>query len=254
MARAADSRFDYRTLKVKLSDRYPRRKVAGRIHAALDHLLAHLDSIDWVDDEEVSFSFDRILVDSGYETDTVLGFCRQFQRRYPVMASKGVGITAKNAPMSEWARRKGEKHGRDWVIRRSPTKTGVVATFDANAWKTRYSESLVTPIGNEGALSLYSHPAVAHHQQVAEQNTSEYSVETSGRGRVLNEWQRKPNRDNHLFDAGVLCFVAASIAGVRSETENMSRRQVRRPKKVLPADLSPGQTPSTRGGSKPSNP
>jgi len=49
----------------------------------------------------------------------------------------------------------------------------------------------------------------------AEHMTSEYSIRTEGRGRVVDEWALRPGRaENHFWDCLVGCAVAASEQGI----------------------------------------
>ena len=54
------------------------------------------------------------------------------------------------------------------------------------------------------------------HQLFAEHLCAEYSVETSGYGRKLQEWKQKPDKPpNHWWDTLVGATVAASTLGLR---------------------------------------
>lgn len=67
---------------------------------------------------------------------------------------------------------------------------------------------------------------------------TEYATETSGHGRTLFEWQRKPNRDNHFLDALILAGVGAAMSGATSVAESIAsrRRSRRNATPINPAD------------------
>ena len=66
----------------------------------------------------------------------------------------------------------------------------------------------------KGCLSLYGDRADMH-RLFAEHITAEYRVKTTGRGRTVDEWKQRPEReDNHWLDCLVGCSVAASMQGV----------------------------------------
>lgn len=87
--------------------------------------------------------------------------------------------------------------------------------YDTNFWKSFMHARLATAMGDPGSLSLYGHRAETH-RMLAEHLTAEYRVETSGRGRTVDEWNlRADNLDNHLLDGVVGSMVAASMCGVK---------------------------------------
>ena len=68
-------------------------------------------------------------------------------------------------------------------------------------------------MGDKSCLSFYGrHPAL--HQLIAEHLTAEYRVKTIGRGRTVDEWKLRPERnDNHWLDCMSGCAVCASMLG-----------------------------------------
>lgn len=68
-------------------------------------------------------------------------------------------------------------------------------------------------MGEKGCLSLFGEKP-EQHRLFAEPLTAEYRVQTTGRGRVCDEWKQRPERgDNHWLDAVVGCSVAAAMQG-----------------------------------------
>jgi hypothetical protein len=84
-------------------------------------------------------------------------------------------------------------------------------------------------MGDAGSVSLFGKKGLAH-DMFADHLTSEYSVRTEGRGRVVDEWQMRPGRtENHFWDCLVGCAVAASEQGVIIAGTGVSKRP-RKPK------------------------
>jgi len=81
---------------------------------------------------------------------------------------------------------------------------------------------LRTPIGDPGCLAVYG-KAGTTHRMLAEHLTAEYGITTEGRGRTVEEWTLRPNRDNEHFDNVVGCFAAASMMGVSLMGESGDR-------------------------------
>lgn len=68
-------------------------------------------------------------------------------------------------------------------------------------------------MGDPGCLSLFGRQPESH-RLLAEHLTSEYRVQTEGRGRTVDEWKlRLAGSDNHWLDCLVGAAVAASMQG-----------------------------------------
>lgn len=85
--------------------------------------------------------------------------------------------------------------------------------FFSNFWKSFVQARLTVPIGDQGSLALFG-DAPTRHRLFAEHLTAEYRVQTSGRGRTVDEWKMRPEQsDNHWLDGMVGCDVGASMQG-----------------------------------------
>lgn len=205
----------------------------GSLFKALDILTEQLLGREWNHDGGSGLQIGRLLIDSGWgiATDLVYRFCRQTRFSGLVLPSKGVGIGARNNPMSEWPRHIGEIHGQQWVIRPPQKGRPKLILFDTNFWKTFVAARLCQSAGETGELTLYGdNPGT--HRLFADHMTSEYRISTEGRGRKVEEWMLRPERpDNHWLDCLVGCAVAASslgvsLAGVGGEAERNTRSKV----------------------------
>jgi Terminase large subunit gpA, endonuclease domain len=130
-----------------------------------------------------------------------------------VRRTEGRGIGASDNPMADWPKKPGERRGNHWVIPIPTPGQGRRVLYDANTWKSFVAARLRQPMGEAGALTLFGEEAVTH-RLFADHTTAEYAVKTFGRGRQVEEWKLRPNRENHWLDALVGCAVAASILGV----------------------------------------
>jgi hypothetical protein len=131
-------------------------------------------------------------------------------------------------PLSD-AGAKGDKVGLQWRVGRIGTaKDQRSAIYDTNFWKSFVAARLRMQLGDPEALTLHK----GDHELLLEHLTAEFPVRTEARGRVVDEWQMQPGRDNHWFDCLVGSAVAASIAGVQptaSEAGGRRRRKVEIP-------------------------
>lgn len=207
----------------------PGTGIEGAIHAGLLGLTEFLLKDEWKREDGARMRIDRCLVDSGYQTETVYSACRATPFSGSIYPSKGLPLSARSLPFSEWARKPGEKHGENTVV--SPSGRGrMLAKFDANYWKTFIRARLQTAPGDNGALTLWGKSS-AEHKVFAAHCKAEYSVRTEGRGRAIDEWMIRPEKpDNHWWDCLVGCAVAASIQGAKlSEIRTVSKPKQRVP-------------------------
>lgn len=191
--------------------------VEGAIFEGLEQLTRALLAKTWSRDDGGELSVDRCLIDAnwGQSTDLVYQFCRQSAHTARLLPSHGRFVGASSRPFSEYTRHPGDRFGLNWYITR---KAGGKRTirhvgFDANYWKSFVMARLRVSIGEAGCLSLFGRsPDV--HRLLADHLTAEYRVQTSGRGRTVDEWKLRPERaDNHWLDCLVGAAVAASIEG-----------------------------------------
>lgn len=212
-----DQNRDYFTLrdqKLTLAHVIKGAGLEGQIAGGLALLTTDLCARRFRTADGVEVGIERMLVDAnwGQSTDTVYDFCRRSPHSSIIMPSHGRGIGASGSPMSDWRKQPGEKTGNGW--RTKPAKRGLRSiTYDTNAWKSWVAARLLTAPGDAGALSLWGTTPTAH-RMIADHISSEYRVRTSGRGRTVDEWKLKPNRDNHWWDGLVGTAVAASLQGM----------------------------------------
>ena len=90
-------------------------------------------------------------------------------------------------------------------------------------------------MGARGSFTLFGSERDARdgvHQSLLEHLTSEYraTMTHDQSGRQKDEWAKKPNTENHLFDCFVGCAVAASVSGLQWTPD----ATLPRPKKLRP--------------------
>ena len=193
---------------------YPGQQVEAQLYAAIHDLLAWLDSRTWKTAGGEAFKLDLVLVDSGAWTKTVNLAANSSTERVKVMPSLGVGVTAADTPFALRRKATGETHGHHFIIKRSREQGQRYVQMDVNFWKTKFHELLGAGIGSESYLSVFAVDQPSEHLMLADHWRAEYPVETTGRGRTLNEWKVLPHvPENEFLDCGVGCLVALSILG-----------------------------------------
>jgi phage terminase large subunit GpA-like protein len=198
-----------------LRDRFPGQPIEAAVYSGLKVLGALLAEREWPVEAGHVLKIERTGIDAGDLSDVVYQFCRAVP--YPVVPTKGFGVTASSRPVSEWNMKPGERRGQDWVLGFPDSGRGRLLKFDSNAFKTFTAERWRTPELAAGCVRLFGKPPgdAFTHELFADHLGAEYPVETFGRGRTVREWKLRPGQDNHLFDCVVGCAVVASFCGVK---------------------------------------
>jgi hypothetical protein len=140
----------------------------------------------------------------------------------------GKGITAKASPISAWPQTRQQRDvGPEWVY--TQPKPGEIPgiVYDANYWKTQFHKRLMLPKGARGALHVHKANPI-DHRRLGEHWTAEKPTEVSVGSRTVNEFDVKPNRDNHDFDAGVGNLVAGARCGIKTIRPPAPKRKKKR--------------------------
>ncbi|MFA5430652.1 MAG: terminase gpA endonuclease subunit [Candidatus Omnitrophota bacterium] len=217
--------FALRDVTKTLQGQFPGTGQEGAWRAGFESLCEKLCTREYIRDDGAAMRLNRGFIDSGEgnATQTVYDFCRQSKWGGIFMASRGKGVTAASIPFCDYKRHPGDRVSKhNWRI---PSATGRAGggrfvLYDTNFWKTFTRSRWNTSLGDKGCLYLFginkNAPvgAKVNHSMFIDQMVSEYSVRTEGRGRTVDEWQMRPNNENHLWDCLVGCMVAASEQGV----------------------------------------
>jgi hypothetical protein len=212
-----DQKRSYFTLadaKQTLARRSPGAGIEGAIFAGLKELADHLLGREWSHEGGGVSRIGKCLIDAGFQTDTIYEFCRSSPHAGLLLPSHGKGLGAASTPLDQYKRRPGDQVGNHWLVPSQRGKRALKhAIIDVNFWKTFLHARLSSAVGDRGALTLFGQPK-QDHRMLADQLTSEYGVETEGRGRKVVEWKLNPGTpDNHLWDCLVGSAVAASMLG-----------------------------------------
>ena len=174
----------------------------ARIYEGLKNLIGFLRG---------KVNYDAIGIDAnwGVSTDTVYKVAFELAGSN-VHACHGRFYGASSAPLNGGKPKIGEQRGYYWKRIIEGPRTRIL--FDANSWKDTLLSSLMTPLNDGGALTVYSGP-VDDHQLIDEHAHSEYFVEVWARGNKKNEWKQTPGVDNHWWDGMVGASMLASFCG-----------------------------------------
>jgi hypothetical protein len=185
----------------------------GALRAGLHDLMAMLSNREYGREDGAKLRISRGLVDSGWGemADTVYEAVRSSPHSNIWQPSKGIGVTAASRPWEDYKLQPGEQGGSHWTIAPIKKQATRLVRFDTNYWKSFVHRRMTTALGDVGALSFCG----GDFDHLIDHITAEYPIQTSGRGRTLEEWKCLPGRDNHWLDCLVGCAVAASIIGVR---------------------------------------
>ena len=219
---------------------FPTAGFEGALYAALASLTDDYLGREWAREDGAMLKIEKALIDAnwGQSTDVIYQFCRQSAHAGILLPSHGRYVGAGSKPMTEYRKQPGDKLGLNWMIPNVAGKRAIRhVIYDANFWKSFVHARLAVALADKGNLSLYGRiPGV--HQLFAEHLTAEYRVRTTGRGRSVDEWKLKPERnDNHYLDCLAGCAVCGSMLGA-TLPEFGAAAKVRRPSLRLSDKLS----------------
>lgn len=193
--------------------------VEGAIRGALDALIAELTAREYAREDGAAHRIERIFVDSGDWSEVVYQCCRESQHAAVLLPTKGKGITADKARISEWRRKEGQIIGEEWMLGKVENRRAVrLLTFDTNYWKTKMHAGLATAAGDRGCFTLYGQRGskAPGHDMIGAHLAAETRKKTEGGGRTVFVYTLRPEKpDNHLLDCVAGNFVAASERGCR---------------------------------------
>ena len=213
--------------------------IEAALHRGLTDLTNKLCGRDWIiegTNETAVARMSRLMIDANWPVSTQIVYevCRQSPFAAVMTPSHGHTMTAAQRPYSEHSKAPGQKIGNEWKLVRDPKKRPIpYCLIDTNYWKTFAFSRLATQPGGRGGFDLFGDDP-KKHILLAQHFTSEYRVETEGRGRKVDQWNLPTDRpDNDWWDCLVGACVAASIEGValeehdtktESETDYSKRR------------------------------
>ena len=227
------ARFSKSSAKRTMQKAAPGAGRLGAIRKGLDALSNGILNREYLREDGAIMRVERCLVDAGHEPDVVYDFCRSSPHAAILMPSLGAGIGAKNKPMLEYPRKRGDKMGWNWYVP-APIRgrSGRYVRFDTNHFKRFVHDRLAVAVGDAGCLTLWGSKAM-QHIMFAEHMTAESPTMVTANGRTVGEWSVRPGRaDNHLFDGIIGCAVAASMSGAalpgaRGATHAQKRKRYR---------------------------
>lgn len=192
---------------------------AASVRANLRELWRHWRANPYCDSSE-PVPFHCILVDSGYETDTVLECVRQFGD--PWRAS--MGDSRYHHPKSRTKDKRPSRTGEPWYQSKQPG--GWVINMDADHWKHKSHNSWsVPPQGDPaGSVTLFgNHPK--EHTEFGNQVCAEEWVEEFKEGKGVRVGWQQMRRDNHYLDTDYMQMVAGSMCGVSGQQRPARQKQ-----------------------------
>jgi hypothetical protein len=199
-----------------IQSRFPQAGLEGGLYAAMQELTEEYFSREWQREDGAMIKIERAMIDAnwGQSTDIVYQFCRQSSYSGIILPSHGRFVGASSKPMTEYKKKPGDRLGLNWMIPNVAGKRAIRhVIYDTNFWKSFIHARLAVAIGDKGCLSFYGRTPL-HHRLIAEHLTAEYRVKTAGRGRTVDEWKIRPQRnDNHFLDCLAGCAVCGSMLG-----------------------------------------
>jgi len=213
--------YTYQDLSDTLQAKYGGTGVEGAVYAGLRDLTEKILFHTW---GHSGLHTEKCLIDANWKTQLIKSFCREMKWSARLLPGHGRFIGPDRKPLDEYTKNAGDIPGHYWRIPASTSKSGTRhVLYDVNYWKSFVNTSLIAPPGERGCIQLFDSK---DHKIVAEHFTSEYPTEVSARGKVINQWQPYPGReDTHFWDCLVGNAVAASILGCSAIDKQVIRQR-----------------------------
>jgi len=222
------SHFTAASAQHTLDRRYPGLSREATVQEGLLACIEELSRREYVREDAAVMQIGRGLIDTGHLQDEVYAAIRRSGRGGVWMAAKGVGIGARNRPVSEFRKESGGRYGFHWWVPPIRGKrVALTVNIDTNFWKTFLVNRLAPPVSEAAALSFWG-LRPADHRLYCEHLTAEKRETEEARGgtRRVDVWTvRRGGRDNHWLDCTVGCCVAASYEGVKLSGLDEERRR-----------------------------
>jgi len=203
--------IDYGVIKVYTAELGPER---AQLKALRE--FREIEKHGWENSDGTRRRADRVLVDSGYQTDEVYLFVAESgQGRY--WASDGRGQSTRKAArynhpaaITNQIQLIGEQYHVTLL------QGGVyLLAMNADHWKSWAHKRLSTPLTTAGAMTLWNPDKPNDHLEFAKHQCAEKLVETFVVGKPpVQKWIRT-HRKNHWLDALYLACVGGNLAGYR---------------------------------------
>ncbi len=223
-----------------------KRPPRGGMEAAITTALKNAVSSIWEKKYKIvtggELHVDKILIDSGWQTQVIYKYCRSpgiSARSFP---SKGYGGETVLRPPTESLWDANEAPEPRWYVAwtggKEPNQKALLIHYDADYWKSFVEERIRTPIGGAGCLSIWG-KSKPGHLLFGEHLTAERATIKERRDGVkFKKFKVLPGRPNHWGDTVVGCYVGAATLGLRLGGENISPPKPPRPKRPPPASRS----------------
>ena len=189
------------------------------LRKGIQELTEHLSGLRFKRVDGAEMYIERGLIDGRWKNHEVEAGL-QLSKVKNWIPSYGVGIRAKDAPIANWTKKRGVRRGFHWVLQRPDKRLYNSIFYDTNFWKSQTHLGLTVDRAHDQAITLYQ-DLPSNHQLVADHWCAEKPIRVEARNRIVDEWELPANKpDNHYWDNLVGCTVAASLCGIKKESEN----------------------------------
>jgi hypothetical protein len=104
--------------------------------------------------------------------------------------------------------------------------------MDVDYWKTWLANRLESPMGQDGAWTVFKESRDLEHMTLAKHLCAEQCETELVRGKMVKRWTRI-RKANHYLDCGVMNCVAAHMKGARLKGQEVAAKP--KAKRVAPA-------------------
>jgi hypothetical protein len=198
---------------IPLSAAYPGASKEAVIVAGLKTLVDSLFAREFRREDGAIFHVGKMLLDMGYEGDSVKSFCRRSGHGDAILPAKGFYIPPGVDWYSYFAAKQGGRTGYHW--RMPPPEDGIrYVLLDADHWAGFVADRLAMPVGDPGGLSLWGDKPRAHEPFAEHICAEDREWRQKGEAGKWHFTAKRGDPDNHWGDCLRGICAGASLSGV----------------------------------------
>lgn len=195
----------------------------GQIVEGLTQLTTNLFKKKYQSQDGTEFQIERIIVDAGYETDSVKKFVLGSEHSSKLRISFGRAFGPDRKQLDQYKHSRGDTWGWGWYSPAGNNPKHIL--YDANAYKTFLHQRMGLHTNDRGAFNLYTDKPY-RHKQFCSHLLAEHPTPVTGNGITVNLWKCVVSKENHWLDTVIMCYVAANEQGIFADFMEEKKRNI----------------------------
>lgn len=200
----------------------------GHLIEGLTQLVQRLAQKKYKSQDGTTYGIDRVMIDAGYETDTVRKFVLGSEHSNLCRITFGRAFGPDRKQLNHYRHKRGDTWGWNWYCPAGNNPRHIL--FDTNAYKTFLHQRIGLHTNDSGAFNLYKDKEY-RHTMFCNHLLAEKPTPVSGGGITVNMWKASISKENHYLDTTILCYVAANEQGISADFMNIKKENKKKRRK-----------------------